>query len=589
MNEGTGIVTRVSGPLVEATGDALLDAVHLYDTVRVGEMKLLGEVIKIENGVVSAQVYEDTTGLKHGDSVVTEGKPLLVELGPGLMGMILDGIQRPLDAIADHAGIFIKKGIDIPALNREKTWNTELVAKKGQKVTGGDALATVQETQLIMHTIMVPPNVSGTVIEISGGQKKVTDTLAIIETATGEKIECTLRQEWSIRQPRPCAAKITSAEPLITGQRVIDTFFPVTKGGAGCIPGAFGSGKTKTQQQFAKWSDADIIVYIGCGERGNEMTEVLQDFPKLVDPKSGLPLMDRTILIANTSNMPVAAREASIYTGITLAEYYRDMGYHVALMADSTSRWAEALREISGRLEEMPGEEGYPSYLGSRTAAFYERAGMVKTLGSNGVEASLTAVGAVSPPGGDLSEPVTTNTLRVTKVFWGLDASLANKRHYPAINWLTSYSLYSDSVAPYMNRHVHPAFSEWKEKAITLLQKESRLEEIVRLVGTEALSAEEQFILHIAKAIREDYLQQNAFDEIDTYCALPKQGLMLAWLIHMYETGIEKLKTDPEALSDVARDEFFETYPKAKYQTVEHLLAAEYIPDSVKKDFINNE
>jgi len=465
---------------------------------------------------------------------------LAVELGPGLLTSIYDGIQRPLDAIKEKAGAYITRGIQVPGLNREKKWKFEPKVKKGDKLAGGDVIGEVKESALITHKVMVPPNLEGEVKDIKSGEHTVTDTVCVLKTKDGDE-DLSMMQVWPVRNPRPTLAKLVPSKPMVTGQRVIDTFFPVTKGGTACIPGPFGSGKTVVQHQLSKWADAEIIIFIGCGERGNEMTDVLIEFPELKDPKSGKPLMERTVLIANTSNMPVAAREASVYTGITIAEYFRDMGYKVALMADSTSRWAEALREISGRLEEMPGEEGYPAYLGSKTASFYERAGKVKCLGSEGREGSLTVVGAVSPPGGDLSEPVTQNTLRVVKVFWGLDAALANRRHFPAINWLNSYSLYAEDIKEFMTKEAGEDWVDLRTEAMSLLQEEANLEEIVRLVGVEALSKKEQLVLDTAKSLREDFLHQDAFDEVDTYASTKKQYLILKAVLTFHHQAQEAL------------------------------------------------
>ncbi len=527
-----GVVVKVSGPLVVATG---LPEAKMFDVVKVGEQGLIGEVIEVHGERLSIQVYEETSGLGPGDPVISTGLPLSVELGPGLLEGIFDGIQRPLDVIESTVGSYITRGIDVPALDRKKKWEFKAIAKKGQKVSGGDFLGTVQETVIVEHKIMVPPHISGEVVEIYEGEFTVTDVIAKIKTDSGDIVDVTMMQKWPVRRIRPYKEKLPPKEPMATGQRVIDTFFPVAKGGSACIPGPFGSGKTVVQHQLAKWADAEIVVYIGCGERGNEMTDVLLEFPELLDPKTGEPLIKRTVLIANTSNMPVAAREASIYTGVTIAEYFRDMGYSVALMADSTSRWAEALREMSGRLEEMPGDEGYPAYLSRRIAEFYERAGRVVTIGSDNREGALTAVGAVSPPGGDLSEPVTQATLRVVKVFWALDASLAYARHFPAINWLTSYSLYSDTVEDYMNQNISSNWKELRAEAMRLLQEEASLQEIVRLVGIDALSIKDRLILEVARSIREDFLHQNAFHEVDTYTSLNKQYRMLELILMFYE------------------------------------------------------
>lgn len=538
-----GRIIKVSGPLVVAEG---IENARMYDVVRVSEQGLIGEIIEIRGNRASIQVYEETAGLGPGEPVETTGEPLSVELGPGLIGSIYDGIQRPLDAIRAAIGDRIARGISIPGIDRNKKWAFEPLAKVGQKVTAGDLLGKVQETSVVEHRIMVPPGIEGTVEWIFAGETTVTEPIARIRTSSGEVKEVAMLQRWPVRRGRPYAQKLAPTEPLITGQRIIDTFFPVAKGGTACIPGPFGSGKTVVQHQLAKWADADIIVYVGCGERGNEMTDVLMEFPELKDPRTGEPLMRRTVLVANTSDMPVAAREASVYTGITIAEYFRDMGYNVALMADSTSRWAEAMREMSGRLEEMPGEEGYPAYLSSRAAEFYERAGRVKCLGSDGREGTLTVVGAVSPPGGDLSEPVTQATLRIVKVFWGLDSALAYRRHFPAINWLLSYSLYLDRIDDYMRKEVGEEFVALRSEAMKLLQEEAELEEIVRLVGVDALSVQERLVLETAKSIREDYLHQNAFHEVDTYTSLTKQFKMLKAVLTFYHEARQAVKDGAE-------------------------------------------
>ncbi len=525
-----GIIEKVSGPLVIA-GNML--GANIQDVVRVGDAGLIGEIIELHADKASIQVYEETSGLRPGDFVISTGEQLSLILGPGMLGAIYDGIQRPLDVIEKAHGAFIARGAEAPALDEEKKWEFKTSIAQGVNVAGGDVLGIVQEGSLV-HSVMVPPAISGVLTSIASGLFTVLDTIGEVKTATGVH-ELRLAQRWPIRTARPVQRKLIPTSPLITGQRVIDTFFPIAKGGTSAIPGPFGSGKSVAQQQLAKWSDADVIVYIGCGERGNEMTDVLLEFPELTDPKTGESLMKRTILIANTSNMPVAAREASVYTGMTIAEYFRDMGYSVALMADSTSRWAEALREMSGRLEEMPGDEGYPAYLGSRTAQFYERAGIADVLGNPGRQGSLTAIGAVSPPGGDLSEPVTQNTLSVVKVFWGLEEKLAYRRHYPAINWLSSYSLYLDQLASYFESKAGVGWNALRAEAMSILQQEASLEEIVRLVGLEALSKHEQIVLHIARIIREDYLQQNAYDEVDTYTSLHKQYRMLSLILDLYK------------------------------------------------------
>ncbi len=518
-----GVVGRVSGPVVIAEG---LEGAKMFDVVRVGTQGLLGEIIRLVEKTATVQVYEDTTGVRPGDPVENTGLALSVELGPGPLTSIYDGVQRPLDVLQKNLGDFITRGFVAPPLNETKKWEFVATAKVGDTVRSGAVLGTVQETPLILHKIMVPPGVEGTIESLASGAYTIRETIGSLRTASGP-VPLTLTQRWVVRVPRPVHRKLPPSIPLVTGQRVIDTFFPVAKGGAACIPGPFGSGKTVTQQQLARWADSDIVVYVGCGERGNEMTEVLATFPNLTDPKTKRPLMERTILIANTSNMPVAAREASVYTGITIAEYYRDMGYDVALMADSTSRWAEAMREISGRLEEMPGEEGYPAYLGRRIAEFYERAGRVVTLSPDQRTGSVTVVGAVSPPGGDFSEPVSQNTLRVTRVFWALDAALASRRHFPSINWLQSYSLYVGDFEPWYRAELSPEFVGLRQRALGVLQKESELQEIVQLVGVDALPEREKGVLDVARMLREDYLQQSAFDDVDTYTSIHKQFRML--------------------------------------------------------------
>ncbi len=535
MNKGK--ITKVSGPLIEAEG--LSDA-NIYDVVEVSKDKLIGEIIEMRGDVASIQVYEETTGIGPGDEVVSKGFPLSVELGPGMLERMYDGIQRPLEKLEDLAGEFLKRGVTSKALDRDKDWEFKAIAKIGDEVSGGDILGSVEETTVITHKIMVPVGIKGTIKDIKEGLYKVDQTIAIIETEDGDK-EVSMLQIWPVRQARPSSRKLDPDELLITGQRVIDTFFPVAKGGTAAIPGPFGSGKTVVQHQIAKFADADIVIYVGCGERGNEMTDVLNEFPELIDPKTGESIMKRTVLIANTSNMPVAAREASIYTGITLAEYFRDMGYNVAMMADSTSRWAEALREMSGRLEEMPGDEGFPAYLASRIADFYERAGKVEVLGNRNDIGSLSVMGAVSPPGGDLSEPVTQATLRIVKVFWGLDYDLSYQRHFPAINWLSSYSLYQTKIDQYIDTNVEEKFSTNRKRCMSLLQQESSLQEVVRLVGRDALSDDDKLKLNVTKSIREDYLQQNAFHDVDTYCSLNKQVKMLDTILYNYDKSIEAL------------------------------------------------
>ncbi len=529
--EKQGTIIKVSGPLVVAKG---MEGALMYEVVRVSDKKLIGEIIGIDGDKASIQVYEETAGVGPGEPVYPTGETMTVELGPGLLQSIYDGIQRPLPLLQKAAGEYITRGIDVPGLDREKTWDFQAKKSTGDKVVGGDVLGVVQETSLIEHRIMCPPAISGTVKEIKSGSHNIEAVIAVIEDADGKEHKVTMLQKWPIRNPRPVKTKAVPNKPLVSGTRILDTLFPLAKGGAGCIPGPFGAGKTVTQQTLAKFCDAEIIVYIGCGERGNEMTDVLMEFPELEDPNTGEKLMKRTVMVANTSNMPVAAREASIYTGVTIAEYFRDMGYSVALMADSTSRWAEALREMSGRLEEMPGEEGYPAYLGSRTAQFYERSGIVKCLGNEEREGSLTLIGAVSPPGGDLSEPVTQNTLRVTKVFWGLDAKLAYRRHFPAINWLSSYTLYVDNIKDYWKNEISPDFAETRTQAMSILQQEAKLEEIVRLVGMDALSPKERLTMTTAKSIREDFLFQNAFDKVDAFTPLKKQFMMLKSIMNIY-------------------------------------------------------
>ncbi len=527
-----GKIVKVSGPLVVATG---MTEANMADVVRVGEQRLIGEILTMTGDSASIQVYEETSGLGPGAEVVTTGAPLSVELGPGLIENIYDGIQRPLEVIMEKVqGNNLPRGVEVPALDREKKWEFTPTVEPGDQVIGGDVIGTVQETDSILHKIMIPPKMQGKIVSIQGGSYTVTETVAVLEQPDGSKTELSLMQKWPVRVGRPYKHKYPPTIPLQSGQRIVDTFFPVAKGGTAAIPGPFGSGKTVMQHALAKWSDVDLVVYIGCGERGNEMTDVLREFPELVDPRTGQSLMKRTVLIANTSDMPVAAREASIYTGITIAEYFRDMGYAVAVIADSTSRWAEALREMSGRLEEMPGEEGYPAYLSSRLAQFYERAGSVACLGSDDRRGSLTAVGAVSPPGGDLSEPVSQATMRIVKVFWALDASLAYRRHFPAINWLNSYSLYLDSLKPWYDEHLGKEFLQNREWAMAVLQEEANLNEIVQLVGKDSLSAKDQITLEVAKMIREDFLQQNSFVDIDSYSEYDRQARMLV-LIRDYD------------------------------------------------------
>ena len=534
-----GKIVKVSGPLVVATG---MEEANMADVVRVGEQRLIGEILTMSGDSASIQVYEETSGLGPGAEVVTTGSPLSVELGPGLVENIYDGIQRPLEVIMEKVqGNNLPRGVEVPALDREKKWDFTPTVQPGTKVVGGDVIGTVQETASILHKIMIPPKMKGTIVSIQSGAFTVTETVAVLETEEGEKVQLPMMQKWPVRVGRPYKHKYPPTIPLQSGQRIVDTFFPVAKGGTAAIPGPFGSGKTVMQHALAKWSDVDLVVYIGCGERGNEMTDVLREFPELVDPRTGESLMKRTVLIANTSDMPVAAREASIYTGITIAEYFRDMGYAVAVIADSTSRWAEALREMSGRLEEMPGEEGYPAYLASRLAQFYERAGVVQCLGSEERTGSLTAVGAVSPPGGDLSEPVAQGTMRIVKVFWSLDASLAYRRHFPAINWLNSYSLYLSSLRPWFDEHLGVAFMEHRDKAMHMLQQESDLQEIVQLVGKDALSPGDQLTLEVARMLREDFLQQNAFMDVDSYTSFDRQERMLSMILRYDELAREAI------------------------------------------------
>lgn len=574
----TGRIIKVSGPLVVAEG---MEEANIYDVVKVGEKKLIGEIIEMRGDKASIQVYEETTGIGTGDPVITTGEPLSLELGPGLIESMFDGIQRPLDAFERAAkSPFLVRGIAVNALDREKVWTFVPTVKEGDEVEAGDVIGTVQETAVVLHKIMVPYGVSGKVKSIKSGDFTVDSTVCVVETAKGDR-ELSLMQKWPARKGRPYATKLKPDAPMTTGQRVIDTFFPVTKGGAAAVPGPFGAGKTVTQHQIAKWGDAEIVVYVGCGERGNEMTDVLNEFPELIDPKTGQSLMKRTVLIANTSNMPVAAREASIYTGITIAEYFRDMGYSVSIMADSTSRWAEALREMSGRLEEMPGDEGYPAYLGSRLAEYYERAGRVICLGKDGREGAVTAIGAVSPPGGDISEPVTQSTLRIVKVFWGLDAQLAYKRHFPAINWLSSYSLYADTVDSYFNREVAPDWSELRMEAMALLQEEASLEEIVRLIGIDALSAQDRLKLEVAKSIREDYLQQNSFHEVDTYTSLEKQYRMLK-LVILFKKEAERALEAGVYLNDILNLEVRDKVARAKYIEEKDIKRTDEIAAEVK-------
>ena len=575
----TGKIIKVAGPLVVAEG---MENANIFDMVKVGEKGLIGEIIEMRGDKASIQVYEEATGIGPGDPVVTTGEPLSIELGPGLIESMFDGIQRPLDAFAKAANSqFLTKGVAVKSLDRERIWNFVPTAKVGDVVEAGDVIGTVQETTVVLHKIMVPYGVKGTIKEIKAGDFTIVDTVCIVETEKGDK-ELTLMQKWPARKGRPYARKLKPDAPMTTGQRVVDTFFPVAKGGAAAVPGPFGAGKTVVQHQIAKWGDTEIVVYVGCGERGNEMTDVLNEFPELKDPKTGQSLMKRTVLIANTSNMPVAAREACIYTGITIAEYFRDMGYSVSIMADSTSRWAEALREMSGRLEEMPGDEGYPAYLGSRLADYYERAGKVVCLGKDGREGAVTAIGAVSPPGGDLSEPVTQATLRIVKVFWGLDAQLAYKRHFPSINWLNSYSLYADTIDEWMNNEVSSDWSSLRQEAMTLLQEESGLQEIVSLVGIDALSENDRLKLEVSKSIREDYLQQNAFHEVDTYASLDKQYKMLKLILLFKKEAERALKAGVYLNEILALSEIRDKIARSKYIPEENLSRMNEIEAELK-------
>ena len=562
----TGVIKKVAGPLVIAEG--MRDA-NMFDVVRVSEQRLIGEIIEMHGDEASIQVYEETSGLGPGEPVESMDVPMSVELGPGLIASIYDGIQRPLDDIMKISGNNLKRGVEVPSLKRNLKWEFVPIVKVGDEVETGDVIGTVQETVLVQQKIMVPYGIKGTIKEIKEGTFTVEDIVAVVETEKGEK-ELTMMQKWPVRRGRPYKKKLPPEMPLVTGQRVIDTFFPIAKGGVAAVPGPFGSGKTVIQHQLAKWAEADIVVYIGCGERGNEMTDVLNEFPELKDPKTGQPLMQRTVLIANTSDMPVAAREASIYTGITIAEYFRDMGYSVALMADSTSRWAEALREMSGRLEEMPGEEGYPAYLGSRLAQFYERAGHVVSLGKEGREGALSVIGAVSPPGGDTSEPVSQATLRIVKVFWGLDASLAYKRHFPAINWLKSYSLYLDDMEKWFNGQVAEDWMEGRQKMMTLLQEEAELEEIVKMVGMDALSPSDRLKMEAARSIREDFLHQNSFHEVDTYTSLKKQHMMMVLVNEFFDRATDALK-DGASLQKLISMPVREQIGRFKYVTEDKL------------------
>ena len=565
-----GRIVKVAGPLIVAENMA---DVRMYDVVRVSKNRLVGEVIELRGDKASIQVYEETSGLGPGEPVESTGAPLSVELGPGLIESIFDGIQRPLTVIAEKYGMHITRGVEVPSLNRDKEWGFEALVKPGDKVTGGTIIGQVQESAVVEHRIMVPHGISGEIVKCESKVARLTDVVAVVRDEKGVEHELTMLQKWPVRRGRPYAEKLAPKAPMVTGQRVIDTFFPIASGGVAAVPGPFGSGKTVVQHQLAKWADADIIVYVGCGERGNEMTDVLREFPELHDPRTGESLMKRTVLIANTSDMPVAAREASIYTGITIAEYFRDMGYKVAIMADSTSRWAEALREMSGRLEEMPGEEGYPAYLASRIAEFYERAGAVVCLGGDDRRGSISAIGAVSPPGGDISEPVSQATLRIVKVFLGLSSSLAYKRHFPAIDWLQSYSLYISRLQEWFSDNVSPEWNELRAKAMRVLQEEAELNEIVQLVGVDALSWKDRLTLEVARSIREDYLHQNAFDEVDTYTSLAKQFAMLRLILEYQEKGNQALDAGAN-LSDVIALPVREQIGRAKY-----------IPESEMKRF----
>jgi len=615
-----GRIVKVAGPLVVAEG-----LVHskMFDLVKVGEEGLMGEIIEMRGDRASIQVYEETEGLGPGDPVDATGAPLSVELGPGMLGAVYDGVQRPLDALEKLAGAFLSRGITAPGLDRDKVWEFTATVPAGVSVSAGDIIGTVQENEVIEHRIMVPPGVSGTITAIATGSYTVEQPVGSLKTDAGIDVPLLMMQRWPVRIPRPYARKLAASEPLTTGTRVIDTFFPLVKGGAGCIPGPFGAGKTVTQHQVAKWSNAQIVIFIGCGERGNEMTDVLMEFPELIDPYSGQPLMKRTVLVANTSNMPVAAREASVYTGITMAEYFRDMGYEVVLQADSTSRWAEAMREISGRLEEMPGEEGFPAYLGTKLAAFYERAGKVEALGGGagagqghrssapvsaesdahpGASApakspasdtpvprigSVSVVGSVSPPGGDLSEPVVQNTLRVVKVFWALQDTLAYQRHFPAIDWLTSYSLFLDKVTPYWNEQVSPEFRDRRDRCMAILQRESELTEIVRLVGLEALSADEQILMETAKSVREDFLQQNAFRDDDQFSSLIEQDKLLEVILHFHEKALEAHKQGA-ALKEILASPVRDHIARAKYLSIEQIAEYDAIISEIDTQLVSS-
>ena len=572
-----GYIIKISGPLVVAEN---MRNANMFDVVRVGRLGLIGEIIEMRGDKASIQVYEETAGLKTGDKVVSTGEPLSAELGPGIMEMIFDGIQRPLEIIKGKTGSNIARGVEVTSLDHEKEWDFVPYVRAGDRVSAGDIIGTVDETRLIVHKIMVPVGIQGEIVEIRGGMYRITDTVARVKADDGTVKDVMMMQKWPVRKQRPFKNKLSPERPMITGQRVIDTLFPLVRGGSAAVPGPFGSGKTVVQHQLAKWSDVDLVVYVGCGERGNEITEVLMEFPELKDPHSGESLMNRTVLIANTSDMPVAAREASIYTGITIAEYFRDMGYSVAIMADSTSRWAEALREMSGRLEEMPGEEGYPAYLTSRLAQFYERAGQVKCLGNDDRTGTLTAIGAVSPAGGDNSDPVVQSTLRIVKVFWGLDSGLAYKRHFPSINWLTSYSLYRDDVGKWMNKNIAEDWTKCVTETIKLLQVESELEEIVKLVGYDSLSPSDRLILEASRSVREDYLQQNAFDDTDAYTSLNKQYRILKTVITFYDESVDALEKGAD-VSDILKLDVRERIARAKYVAEDEI--GKYIDETTAK------
>lgn len=576
-----GTIEKVSGPLVTASG---LSGAKIHEICKVSEKGLIGEIIEIKKGLVSIQVYEETAGIGPGEPVETTGAPLSVELAPGLLAQMFDGIQRPLDTFMSQTeSDFLERGVTIDPLNRQKKWTFVPQVQVGDDVQAGDIIGLVQETSVIEHKIMVPPGKSGKVTEVMVGNFAITEVICWLDTAEGETA-LTMVQKWPVRKPRPVSTKLNPGEPLVTGQRVIDTFFPVAKGGSAAVPGPFGAGKTVVQHQIAKWSDVDIVVYVGCGERGNEMRDVMNEFPELIDPNTGESIMERTVLIANTSNMPVAAREASIYTGITIAEYYRDMGYSVAIMADSTSRWAEALREMSGRLQEIPGDEGYPAYLGSRIAEYYERAGRFQTLGTQPREGSITAIGAVSPAGGDISEPVTQNTLRIVKVFWALDSTLAQKRHFPSINWMNSYSLYEDQINTYLNQLLSSRWSELVNEAMSILQEESRLDEIVQLVGMDSLSQKDRLTMMTARSLRQDYLQQNAFDDVDTYTSRTKQFKMLDNIL-LFDAQAKRALQLGAYLDEIIKGtvDLRERIARSKYVPEEELNRIDKVKEDIKE------